>query len=184
MSSSPMNPDAEFDPYHQWLGIPQKDQPANHYRLLGVSLFESDLGVIENAADRQMMHLRSMTLGKHGKLAQGLLNEISAAKVCLLSADRKQAYDNELRADANPLPTPITATATAPTPLPHFESETSSSLTPPQINTSGPRISVNSNSGPTSSKRFRFRQPLIVSLNGLLYRLLALSADQPECRVG
>lgn len=27
-----------FDPYHQWLGIPPKDQPPNHYRLLGVSL--------------------------------------------------------------------------------------------------------------------------------------------------
>lgn len=23
-----------FDPYHKWLGIPPKDQPPNHYRLL------------------------------------------------------------------------------------------------------------------------------------------------------
>ncbi|MGO8752923.1 MAG: hypothetical protein ACLQNE_43835 [Thermoguttaceae bacterium] len=36
-----------FDPYHQWLGIPPKDQPSNHYRLLGVDLCESDPDVKE-----------------------------------------------------------------------------------------------------------------------------------------
>jgi hypothetical protein len=51
--------EAGFDPYHQWLGISPKDQPANHYRLLGVELFEVDHEVIENAADRQMAYLRT-----------------------------------------------------------------------------------------------------------------------------
>ena len=27
-----------LDPYHRWLGIQPKDQPPNHYRLLGVEL--------------------------------------------------------------------------------------------------------------------------------------------------
>ncbi len=27
-------PMADFDPYYQWLAIPPKDQPPNHYRLL------------------------------------------------------------------------------------------------------------------------------------------------------
>ena len=49
-----------FDPYHQWLGISPKDQPPNHYRLLGVDLFESDLDVISNAADQRMAHVRSV----------------------------------------------------------------------------------------------------------------------------
>ncbi len=40
-----------FDPYHKWLGIPKKEQPANHYRLLGITVFEPDLDVIEAAAD-------------------------------------------------------------------------------------------------------------------------------------
>ena len=31
-----------FDPYRKWLGIPPKDQPPNHYRLLGLELFETD----------------------------------------------------------------------------------------------------------------------------------------------
>jgi hypothetical protein len=27
---------SDFDPYYHWLGIAPKDQPPNHYRLLGV----------------------------------------------------------------------------------------------------------------------------------------------------
>ena len=50
-------PSDEFDPYYNWLGIPPSEQPANHYRLLGVQQFESNPSVIENAADRQMKHL-------------------------------------------------------------------------------------------------------------------------------
>ena len=34
-----------FDPYHKWLGIPPDQQPAHHYRLLGIGLFESDADV-------------------------------------------------------------------------------------------------------------------------------------------
>lgn len=40
-----------FDPYHKWLGIPPKAQPPNHYRLLGLELYEDDLEVIVAAAD-------------------------------------------------------------------------------------------------------------------------------------
>ena len=39
-----------FDPYYKWLGIPPKDQPPNHYRLLGIDLFTPDPDVIESAA--------------------------------------------------------------------------------------------------------------------------------------
>lgn len=47
-----------FDPYHKWLAILPKDQPPNHYRLLGLELYESDLDVIEGAADRAMGFIR------------------------------------------------------------------------------------------------------------------------------
>ncbi|MDZ7615416.1 MAG: formylglycine-generating enzyme family protein, partial [Patescibacteria group bacterium] len=86
-----------FDPYHRWLSIPPREQPPDHYRLLGVQRFESDPNVIENAADKQMAHLRSVQSGKHGPLSQQLLNEVAAAHVCLLNADRKAAYDTKLR---------------------------------------------------------------------------------------
>lgn len=86
-----------FDPYHKWLGIPSKEQPPNHYRLLGIRPFEDDPDVIESAADQRMGHLRTLQTGKHGKLSQRLLNEVAAAKVCLLRPDKRAAYDQRLR---------------------------------------------------------------------------------------
>jgi hypothetical protein len=47
-----------FDPYHKWLGIPPKDQPPHHYRLLSLDLFESDPEVIDAAANRQMAYVQ------------------------------------------------------------------------------------------------------------------------------
>jgi hypothetical protein len=86
-----------FDPFHQWLGIPSKDQPPNHYRLLGLELFEAISTAIEHAADHQMAHLRTFQAGKHGSMSQRLLNEVAAAKVCLLSPQARAAYDQRLR---------------------------------------------------------------------------------------
>ena len=82
-----------FDPYHRWLGISHKDQPAHHYRLLGVDLFEGDREVIRDAAERQMAHVRSYQLGKYSHLSQKILNELAAAKACLLDPEKKTAYD-------------------------------------------------------------------------------------------
>jgi hypothetical protein len=90
-------PMADFDPYYQWLAIPPKDQPPNHYRLLGVELFESNADVISHAADKQMAHVRSFQTGKYSAFSQKLLNEIAAAKVCLLNPAKKDAYDETLR---------------------------------------------------------------------------------------
>jgi len=88
-----------FDPYYKWLGIPKWEQPPNHYRLLGINLFENDPDVIETAADRQMAHIRNYQAGKHSELSQRLLNELSAARLCLLNAEKKKAYDEKLRTD-------------------------------------------------------------------------------------
>jgi serine/threonine protein kinase len=86
-----------FDPYHEWLGIPASLQPANHYRLLGIAAFEENSTVIANAADQRMMILRTFQTGKHATESQKLLNEVAAAKVCLLNAEKKAAYDAQLR---------------------------------------------------------------------------------------
>ena len=87
-----------FDPYHVWLGIPPQEQPANHYRLLTASLFEGNPDVIDNAADRQTAHLRNFQSGKYAKFAEQLLNEVAAARVCLLDPKKKAVYDEQLRA--------------------------------------------------------------------------------------
>ncbi len=86
-----------FDPYHQWLGISPQCQPANHYRLLGLQMFEADPEVIDNAADQRMAYLRTFQMGKHSDLSQKLLNEVAAARVCLLNPHRRAVYDDHLR---------------------------------------------------------------------------------------
>jgi len=92
---------ASFDPYHRWLGIAPEQQPPNHYRLLGLQLFESDPDVIESAADRQMAHVRNFQSGEHAQHAQEILNNIAAAKLTLLDATEKSAYDAQLKAEGN-----------------------------------------------------------------------------------
>ena len=119
-----------FDPYHKWLGITPKDQPPSHYRLLAIELFESDPDVISNAADKQMAHIRSFQTGKHSDLSQKILNEISAAKICLLNSEKKRTYDERLRSKMKPLlhiARPLEATPASPLPeaipeFPDFES--------------------------------------------------------------
>ena len=88
---------SEFDPYHKWLGIPPSEQPPNHYRLLAVDLFESDPDVIEIAADKHMTYLQSCGNGPQMALSQRLLNEIAAARLCLLNPGKKTAYDAQLK---------------------------------------------------------------------------------------
>ncbi|MEZ6064492.1 MAG: hypothetical protein R3B90_02015 [Planctomycetaceae bacterium] len=87
-----------FDPYHVWLGIPPKDQPPNHYRLLGLELFEDNPDVIDAAANRQTSYLRGMAAGEHRRESQAILNEIAAARRCLLDAAKKSHYDAGLNA--------------------------------------------------------------------------------------
>ncbi|MCA9168186.1 MAG: hypothetical protein KDB23_10980, partial [Planctomycetales bacterium] len=91
-----------FDPYYQWLGIRDAERPPNHYRLLGIDLFESNEEVIHTAADRQMAHLRTFQNGPRAELSQRLLNEIAAAKLCLLDDDKRHVYEEWLRARQAP----------------------------------------------------------------------------------
>jgi len=104
-----------FDPYHKWLGIAPKDQPPNHYRLLGIDLFESDPDVIDTAANKQMAHLQSCATGPHTAASQKLLNEIAAARLCLLDPKKKAGYDAMLKASQPPVQSkkPASASTTA-----------------------------------------------------------------------
>jgi hypothetical protein len=103
-----------FDPYHKWLGISPKDQPANHYRLLGIELFETDADVIEGAADQRMSHVRTFQAGQNSALSQRLLNELSAAKLCLLTPQKKADYDRQLRERMAPVDNSLRAPMAAP----------------------------------------------------------------------
>ncbi|QDU31543.1 hypothetical protein ETAA8_67020 [Anatilimnocola aggregata] len=115
-----------FDPYRVWLSIPKAEQPPNHYRLLGISLFESDLQVIQEGADRQIGYLKTKQTGKHVALSQQLLQQVAAAAGCLLDPPGKAKYDDQLRAKlqaarqpiAKPLPQ---AAPLAPAPAPGYQ---------------------------------------------------------------
>jgi len=91
-----------FDPYRKWLGISPKDQPPHHYRLLAIDLFESDPEVIDAAANRQMSYVQQRATGEHLADSQRLLNELSAARLCLLDPKKRSAYDATLRAQLGP----------------------------------------------------------------------------------
>jgi hypothetical protein len=92
----------QFDPYHRWLGIRPEEQPANHYRLLGLANFEDDPEVIRDAAAQRMAHVRTYQLGKNQALSQRILNELATAKACLLNPESRAAYDLQLRSSQPP----------------------------------------------------------------------------------
>ena len=86
-----------MDPYHKWFGIAPFEQPANHYRLLGIRNFESDKDVIDSAAEQRMTYLHTVDEGEDVPVAQRLLNEVSNARLTLLSDEKKRAYDEGLK---------------------------------------------------------------------------------------
>jgi len=45
-------------------GISPKDQLPNHYRLLGIDLFEGDQDVIEAAVEQRIAHVRNHQIAK------------------------------------------------------------------------------------------------------------------------
>ena len=124
----------DFDPYYEWLGIPPKDQPAHHYRLLGLELYEDHRTAIDAAGNRLMAYLQELSNGEDAEMAQQILNEVSTARICLLTKKRKATYDRALKAKLKkksqksksqrvPTPPPIPTTAppkkqSAPPPIP------------------------------------------------------------------
>lgn len=137
-----------FDPYYKWLGIPPRQQPPSYYRLLNLDAFESDLEVIEGAADRAMGFIRQYQSGEHAALAAKLLNEISTARLCLLKPDTKASYDAKLRkelAAANKVEAPTQPKRTAPLP-----EEVEPERLPPRPRPSKPRKTPSKSKNPSS----------------------------------
>jgi|GEM_PF-1088219 len=87
----------QLDAYHELLGIPPAEQPPTYYRLLGLSLFESNASVIERAADRQMAALHAFKTGPFAAASQTLLTEVAKARRVLLNNQERAAYDAVLR---------------------------------------------------------------------------------------
>lgn len=160
-------PDKElgtFDPYAEWLGIPPAEQPPDYYRLLGLARFETDTAKIAAAADARMNLLRNVQTGPRGLIAQQVMNEVAAARVCLLSSERKSKYDQELwqrLADsARQRPAIAVASTTVPA-QPTTFSTVSSAMQPPEggvfLNPASPPPTI-SVASPSSTIRLRRRR--------------------------
>ena len=88
---------SEFDPYREFLDIKSPERPPNHYELLGIDLFEGNRVKIDDAAGERMSRLQELANSEHMDASQKLLNEMSAARRCLLNETKKMAYDEDVR---------------------------------------------------------------------------------------
>ncbi|HEY2413931.1 MAG TPA: hypothetical protein VGI40_16890 [Pirellulaceae bacterium] len=82
-----------FNPYREWLGLDVSSP--NYYELLGLPLQESDAAKIAAAADRAITRVRSFRPGPQAREWARLLDEIRAAKECLLDANCRARYEAE-----------------------------------------------------------------------------------------
>lgn len=85
-----------FAPYQAWLGIVSGGRPADHYQLLGLRPFESDPQTITATAEAQMSRVKPYLEGEHAEAAQRVIEEILAARNCLLRPESKARYDGQL----------------------------------------------------------------------------------------
>jgi WD40 repeat protein len=164
-----------FDPYYTWLGIPPEEQPPDHYRLLGLRTCEPNPDVISNAADRQMLMLRTFQAGPRSKESQKILNQISAAKVCLLDPNKKAAYDRQLGAAAKVAGDSMPAARAAAKPAARRKNPE------PAVATPVPQIVVTSDTRPTidrpAPQRPAWQNPVVVgSAIAAVLALIIISA--------
>lgn len=86
-----------FNPYLQWLGISDAVSTPNHYRLLGLRLFEDQPAAISAAVTRVGGILTRQLSGPYVLEARRLLGEMETARLCLLNPSARTAYDAALR---------------------------------------------------------------------------------------
>lgn len=93
---SATQPPADFNPYHKWLGIPEKKCPPTFYELLGISLDEDDRSVIESAAKRQRTHVEEYLGTEWNKFANQVISQIDEAELTLVSPELRREYDRKI----------------------------------------------------------------------------------------
>ena len=147
--------------YQEWLEIPAQRLPPNHYALLGVQDYESDLDVIETAAKDRSSYLHQLASGPNRKIVQDLLSQVAIARRTLLNNETKLQYDDSLR---NPPPTaepaaaetPVaepTAPIANPTPAKNVSSTQASATSAPTASAAAPQARPQANPEPSSPPR-------------------------------
>lgn len=101
-----------FNPYREWLGIAEGRPAQDYYELLGLDVGESDTALIAHRADVLTANIRKIRPGPHLAAWREILDNLIAAKACLLDAGAKAAYDAQLRSRSSaPIATPPPAVA-------------------------------------------------------------------------
>ena len=85
----------KFNPLKAWLGV-TAGKPS-YYQLFGLENFESEPPVIADAADRAIRKVQKQAQGEHRETAEKLARDLATVKGVLLSAEKRQAYDAQLR---------------------------------------------------------------------------------------
>lgn len=84
------------DVYRDWLGIQDAARPLNHYQLLRLTKFEDSGSTVRKHYQKMTSHVRRYAASDMTGRAQSLLNELTAAMLCLTDAQRKREYDAKL----------------------------------------------------------------------------------------
>ncbi len=80
--------------YQKYLGISDTQIPPNHYTLLGIQPLESDPETIRKAAQKRADCLRKQKTDENISELQTLMNELAAARLCLLNDSRRKEYED------------------------------------------------------------------------------------------
>ncbi|MCS7303836.1 MAG: hypothetical protein NZ602_01845 [Thermoguttaceae bacterium] len=129
-----------FDPYAVFLGFPVGQPPKNYYELLGLPLGESDPEKISAAVERLRNQVRHIRPGAYLAQWQQLLDELTAAKICLLDPVAKSLYDESLQ-KGQPSSPSGSGTLFAPSgePTPHGTPEAPGGIPPGPVSSAPPR---------------------------------------------
>lgn len=84
---------ASLNPYHQWLDLQPELNSPSYYQMLGLTEGESNGSRIADAADRAIARVRAFKPGPHASEWSRLIDELKAAKQCLLDPAIKAEYD-------------------------------------------------------------------------------------------
>jgi len=171
-----------FDPYRQWLGIPEGGPPADHYGLLGLPRFENDAETIARRADALLASFRRIRPGDHVLPWQRILDQLVVAKACLSDPMAKSQYDATLRGQAEAHSTPSTQNSDIPQPSPHI---LLSEVIPVSIRRSPASTRGNRNGVPQILRMLGVMMLAAAGVVGMMLvaRLSPRSGQQPTARI-
>lgn len=88
-----------MNPFHLWLGLPEKATNPNHYQLLGIKPAVRDNKVIELAARTQLAKLKALEVKpNHVDVQKKIKQRIVKAHAVLSNEEKRAEYDEKLKA--------------------------------------------------------------------------------------